>query len=49
MKVSSIIDKAEGMFHFFKDRDKGFGISLDIPLLEKEPIEFGKNFLKKLL
>jgi len=49
MKVSSIIDKAEGMFHFFKDSDKGFGISLDIPLSEKEPIEFGKNFLKKLL
>ena len=48
-KVSSIIDKAEGMFHFFQDRDNGFGISLDIPLSEQEPIEFGKNFLKKLL
>jgi len=46
-KVSSIIDKATGEFHFIQD--KGFGVSLDIPATEKNVIEYSKNFLKNLL
>ena len=48
-KVSSIIDKTEGKFHFIQDRKKGFGVSLDIPSSEKKIFEYGKNFLKNLL
>jgi transcription-repair coupling factor (superfamily II helicase) len=48
-KVSSIIDKAKREFHFLQDRKKGFGLVLNIPMSEQTPIEYVKNFLKKLL
>ena len=48
-KVSSIIDKTKGKFHFIQDRKRGFGVSLDIPPSEKVVYEYSKNFLKNLL
>jgi len=48
-KVSSIIDKTKGNFHFIQDKRKGFGVSFEIPSSEELVFEYGKNFLKSLL
>jgi len=48
-KICSIMDKAEGKFHFLQKGKEGLGIHVDIPEKETNPVIYSKNFLKKLL
>ena len=48
-KICSIMQKAEGVFHFLQEGKDGLGIHVDIPTGERDSIQYSKNFLKSLI
>ncbi len=48
-KVCSIMQKAGGKFYFVQDGKDGFGLHVDIPREEPDPIAYGKDFLRRLI
>lgn len=48
-KICSIMDKAEGKFHFLQKGKEGVGIHVDVPEAETNPVVYSKKFLKKIL
>lgn len=49
-KICSIMEKAkDATFHFLQKGKNGLGIHVEIPIEEKNPVIYSKNFLKKLL
>ena len=47
-KLCLIMDKAKESFYFIQEGKESFGIRVDIPESEHDPIEFSKRFLKSL-
>lgn len=47
-KLCLIMDKAKESFYFIQEGKESFGIRVDIPASEHDPIEFSKKFLKSL-
>ena len=47
-KLCLIMDKAKESFYFIQEGKESFGIRVDIPASEHDPIEFSKRFLKSL-
>lgn len=48
-KLCLIMDKAKESFYFFQEGKENFGLRLNIPQSEPDPIEFSKKFLKELI
>jgi len=48
-KICSIMQKAQGTFHFVQEGKDRLGLQVDIPAQESDPIQFSKNFLKSLI
>ncbi len=48
-KVCSIMQKADGNFYFVQEGRDGFGLHVDIPRNEPDPIAFSKRFLMRLM
>ena len=48
-KICSIMRNASGDFHFFQDGQDGLGLKVNIPVSEKDPVYYCKNFLMNLI
>ncbi|MDW7680173.1 MAG: hypothetical protein SCK70_06390, partial [bacterium] len=48
-KISTIVNRAHGKFRFFQGRNDGFGLKLSLTEATQDPINYCKNFLKKLI
>ncbi len=48
-KLCLIMDKAKDSFYFIQEGKESFGLRVDIPLFEKDPIEYSKKFLQSLI
>jgi transcription-repair coupling factor (superfamily II helicase) len=48
-KLCLIMDKAKESFYFIQEGKESFGLRVDIPVSEKDPIEYSKKFLQSLI
>jgi len=48
-KICSIMQRANGSFHFVQDGKENLSIHIDIPKSENDPICYSKNYLKNLI